>query len=130
MIQHKHIIIRAEVEKVPGKKELKKWLTKLVSAINMKLLKGPIVAYVDTPGNKGATGVCIIETSHVALHCWEEQDPKLIQLDVYSCAYLDKEIVLSKLQDFNPVKVSFITLDREYKLEITETVDSFPENKV
>jgi len=38
------------------------------------------------PGNQGLTSVTIIETSHIAVHVWDEVSPALMQMDVYSCA--------------------------------------------
>jgi S-adenosylmethionine/arginine decarboxylase-like enzyme len=85
IIKHKHLIIRAECLYEPKSKEsLKEWFIQLIKKIDMKLLSGPHVEYVDKEGNKGYTGVCIIETSHIALHTWNEVSPNLIQLDVYS----------------------------------------------
>ncbi len=57
----------------------------------MNVLSGPHVAHVDTPGNRGLTGVAIIETSHVAVHIWDEASPALVQLDFYTCGTLDKD---------------------------------------
>ena len=38
------------------------------------------------PGNRGVTAFAIIETSHIAMHIWDEPNPALVQLDVYTCA--------------------------------------------
>ena len=59
------------------------------------------------------TCVTIIETSHVAIHIWDEQSPKLMQLDVYTCGELDTQIVFDALDKFDPVKIDFKYLDRE-----------------
>lgn len=123
MIEHKHLIIRSEVLSPPRQSDLlymKSWFEELISDIGMNVLAGPFVEYLDVPGNRGFTGVCIIETSHIALHCWDEEMPSLIQLDVYTCGSLDIHKVLSKLKDFNPVKIEYKFLDRETGLvEIT-----------
>ncbi len=52
MPQHKHLLVRAEVNK-PIKEEriLKKWLKELVNKIDMKIIKGPYTAYVTKEGN-------------------------------------------------------------------------------
>ena len=95
VIKHKHLIIRAETKKTPqDPKWLHSWLVQVVSDIGMDICQGPITAYVDAPGNKGLTGVVIIETSHIAVHIWDEINPGLLQMDVYSCA------------DFNPQDMS------------------------
>lgn len=79
----------------------------------MKILQGPITTYLDVPGNRGVTGVVIIETSHIALHVWDESDPGLLQLDVYTCSDLDPNVVLDKIREFDPVKLEYKYLDRE-----------------
>ena len=67
MPEHKHLLIRAEVNKpIKEEKILKKWLKDLVKKIDMKIIKGPYTAYVNKEGNKGITGIVAIETSHVA----------------------------------------------------------------
>lgn len=114
---HKHIIIRAELNNPPTDVEfIKHWLRMLVQKIDMKICDGPYSKYVDMPGNRGLTAVVIIETSHIALHVWDEESPSLMQLDVYTCGPLDKSIVLKELQHFDPVKVEYKYLDREHGL--------------
>ncbi len=119
MIQHKHLIVRAEVAAAPAESEgdwLAQWFRQLIAALGMKVLSGPHVAYVDKPGNRGITAVAIIETSHIALHVWDEQSPALMQLDVYTCGALDVETVLERLDCFRPVKIETKFLDREVGL--------------
>ena len=112
-MEHKHIIIRAEVNKPPQDiRKVKKWLRKLIKAIGMRPLGRPSAVYVNTENNKGITAVQCIETSHIALHCWDEVSPAIVQLDVYTCGSLDKEIVLLFLDDFEPVKVDYAMIDR------------------
>ena len=87
LLQHKHLLIRAEVnDPIKDEKELKKWLKQLVKIIDMKIVKGPYASYVNKKGNRGVTGFVMIETSHIAIHIWDEPDPALVQFDVYSCA--------------------------------------------
>lgn len=118
MLQHKHLLIRAEVRKPPTDEEyIKEWFLRLIDEIDMKLLRGPISAYVDVPGNKGLTCVAIIETSHIAMHVWDEHDPGLMQLDVYTCGALDPEEVFAAIQEFEPISVDFKYLDREHGFE-------------
>ncbi len=116
---HKHLIIRAEVETAPSQPEwCVEWLKRVIDKIGMKVLMGPIAAYVDVPGNKGLTAVAVIETSHIAIHVWDECTPHLVQFDVYSCGELHPELILEELQQFNPHKVEFKFLDREHGLSI------------
>jgi|TARA_B000000557_G_C20574152_1_gene358509 S-adenosylmethionine/arginine decarboxylase-like enzyme len=115
---HKHLIIRAETNKTPTDPAwAHQWLTKLVKKIGMKICQGPITAYVNVPGNKGLTGLVVIETSHIALHCWDEDTPGLLQLDVYTCGPLDEQIIFNELKQFDPVCVEYKYLDRKRNLK-------------
>lgn len=118
---HKHLIIRAEVAEPPFCEEkTKQWLKDLVEKINMKILSGPHCKYLDKEGNRGLTGVCIIETSHIAIHVWDECSPALIQLDVYTCSELTIKSVFEHLECYKPVKVEYKFLDRETNLELID----------
>jgi len=111
---HKHLLIRAEVLNPPiSTSWCNSWLTSLVSKIGMKILKGPVVGYSEAKGNRGLTGIVVIETSHIAFHSWDEISPGVIQLDVYSCKDFDPEIVFKELEIFNLTKLEYKFLDRE-----------------
>jgi S-adenosylmethionine/arginine decarboxylase-like enzyme len=114
LLQHKHILIRAEV-KNPLKDETQatEWLKDLVKKINMKILIGPIAKYLDVPGNRGLTVAAIIETSHIVMHCWDECSPGLMQLDVYTCGAFDPKTVLDAIEQFDIIKIDYKYLDRE-----------------
>ena len=113
MPKHKHLIIRAEVNRpLKGEKETKQWLRKLVKKIDMKIIKGPYASYVSKEGNRGITGVVMIETSHIAVHVWDETLPALVQCDVYSCAEFSSNEVLAEFIDMEVVKMDHIMLDR------------------
>ncbi len=116
MIKHHHFIGRFEVTNPPlGSRRdyLVDWMTKLIEGQGMKILSGPHVAYVDKTGNRGLTGVAIIETSHVAVHIWDETCPALVQLDFYTCGTLNKDAILKAMEPWGVVKNSFLVLDRE-----------------
>jgi S-adenosylmethionine/arginine decarboxylase-like enzyme len=111
---HKHLIIRAEVNNPPmTEADTKVWMSNLIDKIGMKLLMGPYAKYLDVKGNRGITCVAIIETSHVAMHIWDETNPALMQLDVYTCGNLDPYDVVNALEQFKPVKIEMKYLDRE-----------------
>jgi S-adenosylmethionine/arginine decarboxylase-like enzyme len=95
-----------------GEKETKQWLRKLVKKIDMKIIKGPFAGYVTKEGNRGVTGVVMIETSHIAIHVWDETLPALVQCDVYSCAEFSSNEVLAEFIDMEVVKMDHIMLDR------------------
>jgi S-adenosylmethionine/arginine decarboxylase-like enzyme len=115
---HKHVIIRAEVLNPPTIEKLASEHVKdLIERIGMKLLMGPYAKYVTMPGNRGLTVASIIETSHIVMHTWDECDPAIIQLDVYTCGPFDPQIVLAWLQQYNPIKVDTKYIDREHGLK-------------
>jgi len=117
-VVHKHLIIRAETRKTPNdQKWAHTWLTELVNKIGMQICQGPITTYLDIPGNRGLTGLVIIETSHIALHCWDEEDPGLIQLDVYTCGDFNTDVIFEELIQFDPTKIEYKYLDREKELK-------------
>ena len=119
MLEHKHLIVRAEVlhPPMPNQTEwMRDWFRSFIDKIGMKVLNGPHVTYLDVEGNRGFTGVCIIETSHVAMHVWDETDPALMQFDVYTCGALDIMKVFEALEVFVPQKMEYKFLDREHGL--------------
>ena len=121
---HKHLIIRAEANRVPTDEEqLTEWMKEFIESINMKILMGPYVKYCTMEGNRGITGIAVIETSHIAIHVWDEADPALLQLDVYTCGPFDMDIIFDDIQQFNPTKVEWKYLDREHGLnEVSKSV--------
>ena len=115
---HKHVIIRAEVLNPPTDEKLvSEHVRNLIERIGMKLLMGPYAKYVSMPGNRGLTVASIIETSHIVMHTWDECDPALVQLDVYTCGPFDPKIVFDWLQQYNPTKVDHKYIDREYNIK-------------
>ena len=113
MPQHKHLIIRAEVKRpLKTEKETKQWLRKIVKKIDMKIIKGPYASYVSKEGNRGITGIVMIETSHIAVHVWDETTPALVQCDVYSCAEFSSNEVLAEFIEMEVTKINHIMLDR------------------
>lgn len=122
VLEHKHLIVRAELLNPPTcADEIQKWMKKLVNTIGMKILMGPYAIYSDMVGNRGLTAVTIIETSHIAMHVWDEDDPSLMQLDVYTCSTLNIEDVFEAIDEFAPVHVQYKYIDRENELTLLET---------
>ena len=116
---HKHLIIRAEVNHPPmTEKYVRLWLRKLVKKIDMNIIKGPYASYVNKEGNRGVTGVVMIETSHIAIHVWDEERPALVQCDVYSCAEFSSNEVLAEFIPFGVVKIDHILLDRASEISL------------
>ena len=119
-LRHKHLIVRADIGWCPQEEDLNKisdWIRGLIKKIDMKLLAGPYTTYVNEKDNKGMTSVAIIETSHIALHIWDEVSPGLMQLDVYSCANFNPPDVFDKINAlFQTIKMEYKFLDREKEL--------------
>ena len=115
--KHKHLIVRADIGWCPKEEDLNKisdWVRGLIKKIEMKLLAGPYTTYVNDSGNKGMTSVAIIETSHIALHIWDETQPGLLQLDVYSCADFNAQDIFDEVDKvFKTEKMEYKFLDRE-----------------
>ncbi len=125
LAQHKHFIARVEMEsffEADSAETFREWFEELIERLDMNLLHGPHVVYVDRPGLRGWTGVCIIETSHIAIHVWDEMDPILAQLDVYTCGDMNTGVILDMLDRFDPYRVDFLVLDREYALDELESM--------
>ena len=121
LLEHKHLIVRAELNNPPySVHDIKEWMKKLVKQIDMNILMGPYAVYSDMEGNKGLTAVTIIETSHIALHVWDEVEPALMQLDVYTCSKLNIEDVFEAIKEFEPVKVEYKYIDREFDLTLLD----------
>lgn len=112
--EHKHLIIRAEVKKPPVDPVwATNWLTHLVNKIGMKILMGPYSTYCAVPGNAGLTAAVIIETSHIVLHVWDENEIGELQFDVYSCSSLNPQDIFDELEQFEPSKIEYKYLNRE-----------------
>ena len=123
-VDHKHLLIRAEVDNCPMRDNLGyvlDWMQSLITKIDMKLMQGPNISYVDQEGNRGITCMALIETSHIVLHIWDEQKPGLFQLDVYSCKSFDLNIVIKHLKDsYDVTKLQYKFLDRKTDLIMIE----------
>jgi len=103
------------------------FLEKLVDRINMKIIKGPFASYVDKPGNRGLTAIVMIETSHIAFHIWDEEDPGLMQFDLYTCGELNlPQVLLALGENFNIISMEYNLFDREHGF-VLEASGSYPE---
>ena len=119
LLKHKHLIVRTEIHHpLCNPSAMDDWMHQLVQDIRMKVLMGPFSVYSDMPGNQGLTSVTIIETSHIAVHVWDEVSPALMQMDVYSCAEFDPQLIFDCLQsDFGLAKLEWQFIDREHGLD-------------
>ena len=121
VLEHKHLIVRAELNNPPrDATNIKLWMKHLVDKIGMNILMGPYAVYSDMEGNAGLTAVTIIETRHSALHVWDEVNPALMQLDVYTCSTLDINDVFSAIEFWDPTKIEYKYIDREHDLTLLD----------
>jgi len=121
ILEHKHLIVRAELKNPPkSTTDINTWMSELVDTIGMKILMGPYSVYSNMVGNRGLTAVTIIETSHIALHVWDEVDPALMQLDLYTCSALDIEDVFEAIAQWEPSRIEYNFIDREKSLMLID----------
>lgn len=121
ILEHKHLIVNATIITPPLKKDVPfmvEWFKELIEDIGMKILMGPYVVYSDMVGNRGFTGVTVIETSHAALHCWDECEPAKMKLDIYTCSTLQIETIFEKIKVFSPIDIDYLFIDRDHGITI------------
>jgi len=100
MTLHNQLLVNGYTLKpLKSEKSAVEWMQSLVDSINMKTLLGPYASYVVKEGNKGLTCIVVIETSHIALHIWDEPFPAEIQFDLYTCGELNVDDIIKKLED-------------------------------
>ena len=123
-LDHKHLVLRAEVNNCPKEEslhEILSWMKSLIEKIDMKLMQGPSISYVDQPGNRGTTCMALIETSHIVIHIWDEPTPGILQLDIYSCKEFNlNEVILHLEEYFTISKMQYKFLDRTTGMKIIE----------
>lgn len=112
---HKHLIVHAHVDNPPLKKDerfVEQWLTDIVHAMDMEVLKTASAEYCEQEGNRGMTAGVYITTSHMILHTWDECDQPFIEFDIYTCSELDPEMAFKALEVFGAKNISWKFLDR------------------
>jgi len=128
MIYHKHLLVNAKVHNsVMSEAQGIEFLTNLVEKIDMKIIKGPFASYVNKEGNRGLTGIVMIETSHIAFHIWDEVRPGLVQFDLYTCGQLELDKVISIFKEtFELDTLDYVLFDREngFVVESSGTIPS------
>lgn len=97
---------------------MEEWFKELIEDIGMKILMGPYLVYSDMENNRGFTGVAVIETSHIAMHIWDECEPAKMKLDVYTCSTLDVDTIMKKLASFSPIDIEYLFIDRDEEIRI------------
>jgi S-adenosylmethionine/arginine decarboxylase-like enzyme len=114
MALHNHVLINGYTLLPPtDEKQTIEWMQQLVDSIGMKTIQGPFASYVTKEGNRGLTAAVMIETSHIAMHVWDETDPAFMQFDLYTCSTLPVEQVIQNLEShFGLFNYSTLVLER------------------
>lgn len=114
MALHNHLLLNGSSTRPPQDEALAiEWLRQLVESIGMKIIQGPYASYVTKEGNRGLTAIVMIETSHIALHVWDETDPAFIQFDLYTCSTLPiKKVIDNLVEIFGLTNYRYKVLER------------------
>ena len=114
MALHNHVLINGYTLLPPtDEKQTIAWMQQLVDSIGMKTIQGPFASYVTKEGNRGLTAAVMIETSHIAMHVWDETDPAFMQFDLYTCSTLPVEKVIENLEShFGLFNANVLVLER------------------
>lgn len=139
MIQHKHVIIRAETASAPDKslfneELLNSTIEQLIVDIGMKVVLPARCVWVGQEGNEGYTGQAGLETSHIAYHIWNNPDENILldagnalfQLDLYTCGCLGSEQIVKIVEWVDSVwkvkVLDLVLIEREELIEVEKTV--------
>lgn len=86
---------------------LKNIFEKLAESLEMKIIMGPDFLEVELDPTKlqsdvfqdegGITGMCVISTSHMSIHCWPIR--KCFSIDVFSCKDFDSAKAVKIIKD-------------------------------
>lgn len=122
MALHNQLLVNAKANRpLVEEQETIEWMTDLVGKIDMNIIQGPYASYVSKEGNRGVTCIVMIETSHIALHVWDETDPALVQFDLYTCSTLPVQEVLSNLQQtFDLISYEYMVIERAEEFNILQ----------
>ena len=133
MLQHKHLLLKGTIKNVPNKSDsfqMKLWIKRFIISNQMKMQEEPIVSYVHDKGNRGMTACCLLKTSHMAFHIWDEQNPALIQFDFYTCGKLNVAEIIKKLSiKFHFITLEYMVLNRESGIK-TMVKEKFTESDI
>jgi S-adenosylmethionine/arginine decarboxylase-like enzyme len=86
---------------------LRDLFVQLAAALEMKIIMGPEFLEVELDPSKlqsdvfqdegGITGMCVISTSHMSIHCWPIR--KCFSMDVFSCKNFSATTAVSLIKD-------------------------------
>lgn len=102
---------------------LEELFLQLAAALDMQIILGPNFIEVELDPNKlsgdvfqdegGITGMCVISTSHISIHCWPLR--KCFSMDVFSCKDFDSDSALKIIRKLMSVTEMQVTrIDRRF----------------
>jgi S-adenosylmethionine/arginine decarboxylase-like enzyme len=95
-------------------RSIEDWLTRMVAAVDMKVLAGPFVVECFDPGNEGITGVIVLSTSHCNIHAWTAVPVPYLTMDLYSCRAFSVEPIMDMLAELGARVCDFEVIDRNH----------------
>lgn len=120
-----HLIFDGYVEdsNVFVKERLAELFTSLARALQMQIIMGPEFLEVELDSSKlnsdvfqdegGITGMCVISTSHMSIHCWPLR--KCFSMDVFSCKPFDSQLARDLVKGvLKTSSVNVLTVDRYF----------------
>ena len=104
---------------------LKDIFVKLAEALEMQIILGPTFLEVELDPSKltsdvfqdegGITGMCVISTSHMSIHCWPLR--KCFSMDVFSCKNFNSAKAISMVEKLLGVEtVNVIVEQRHFQI--------------
>lgn len=121
LLEHKRLIVRAEVKNPPkDPRKMEAWMSAMVAALGMKELAPSRAIYSDMVGNRGLTCDVLLNTSNACVHTWDEVDPALFMLDIYTCGAMNVQVIFDLLEEFEPTHTEYMLIDQEHGLKILE----------
>jgi len=102
---HNHLLVNGWTLNPPTEEQVViDWMRNLVESIDMKVIQGPYASYVTAE---------VIETSHIAMHIWDEDKPSKVQFDLYTCGELPVKQVLNNLEtNLSLFDYTYVVLER------------------
>lgn len=94
---------------------------RLADALEMQIIMGPDFLEVELDSSKlqsdvfqdegGITGMCVISTSHMSIHCWPLR--KCFSMDVFSCKLFKADVASALIKETLGVEdVNILYVDR------------------
>jgi S-adenosylmethionine/arginine decarboxylase-like enzyme len=96
---HQHLIMKIEMTEAPAYLDDPLFWqdfidTMITGPLGMVIAIPARAVLVSDPDNYGVTGSANLTTSHISWHVWSQDDPVVVQLDVYSCKCFDADALM------------------------------------